>query len=219
MFKARTLLYAFALGSIAFACQDTTVETKSLTARVYNTPTVNFESDYLKTVDLSKLSEIEKEAVTVRQDELREVAANLAVDPNTIVVVGARCDRQPPVPCPGRGEVGVAFESLTEIELDLIGVPMYRPNPDGTARATQTPGGAVLVSVDGKKIFAQGSLFVYESLFQTAWYQFDVITPSLASKPLILRMTTQINVNNQIQDVIIEKPIPANTFLGNNIRK
>ena len=75
-----------------------------------------------------------------------------------------------------------------------------------------------LVTTDGKDIFAQGTFYAYDSLLNTAWYVFDVKKKGLGAGPLVLKITTQVIVNQQVKPVTIEKPIPAGTFLGSNLR-
>lgn len=214
----QTLLLAFVALLIFSTCDDSELKKKYLVARVYNEQTMTGELTHLNTIDISKLTEVEKAALTARREELEKARQLFATDPN-IVINLVRClpeDRVPPLPCPRSEEGTTAFPIGTEIELDLIGVFMDQIT-DPLARVLVDQGTAQLVTVDGKKIFAQGSLNAFDSLFFTAWYQFDVKNPTLASGPLVLKITTQVIVNQQVKPVTIEKPIPAGTFIGHNI--
>jgi hypothetical protein len=196
-------------------CTDSAPENKRLVSRVYNEQTFTGELAYLKSIDFDKLTDVLQAAVTVRKEELELARQLLAVDPN-IVITGVRCDRGPVLPCPRLDDGAVSFPIGTQIELDLIGVFMEEvTNPQ--ARLMLNEGTAQLVTTDGKKIFAQGALVVFDSLFQTAWYGFDVKNRALASAPLVLKLTTQVIVNQQVKPVAIDKPIPAGTFLGDNL--
>jgi len=203
-----------------FSCdQGSTTSTKYMVARVYDPVTLNAEVSYLKKLDKTKLSKELLEAVRVREEELEDVRIALDIDPNIILNI-SRClpgdVRVPPLPCPVREDLLGGIPVSTQIELDLFGVHQDTPeNP--AARIAEDQSGAVLLTPDGKSVFAQGSLNSYDKLFGTAWYQFDVKNPALAKKPLVLRLTTVVISDQGTQTVIVEIPIPANTFLGDNL--
>jgi len=202
------------------SCNDPEPEKKFLTARVYNDQTTAAELAYLNTIDISKLTDLQKGAITARREEIEKIEKLLSADPAPLINI-ARClpgDRLPPLPCPLSEDALAGFPFGTQIELDMIGSFMdvvEAENPQARVLADQ--GTAQLVTPDGKKIFAQGSPRAYDSLFHTAWYVFDVKNPALANGPLVLKITTQVIVNQQAKPVTIEKPIPAGTFLGDNI--
>jgi len=218
-FTQTSLLACLAL-LLFSACNDPEPDKKFLTARVYDEQTMTGESNYLNTIDISKLSELQKAAITARRGEIEQIAKLLSSDPNVIINI-ARClpgNRIPPGPCPISEDAVTDFPIDTQIELDMIGAFMdvvEAENPQARLLAEQ--GTAQLVTTDGKMVFAQGSFSAYDSLFHTAWYVFDVKKKALASKPLVLKITTQVIVNQQIKAVTIEKPIPAGTFLADKI--
>ena len=219
-FTQNSLLACLAL-LLFTTCNDPAPEKKFLTARVYNEQTMTGELKHLNTIDISKLTELQKAAITARRGEIEQMGKLLSSDPNVIVNI-ARClpgaPRIPPGPCPLSEDALTNFPIGTEIELDMIGAFMdivEAANPQARVLADQ--GTVQLVTADGKKIFAEGSLSAYDSLFHTAWYVFEVKKKALASEPLVLKITTQMIVNQQTKPVTIEKPIPAGTFLGDNI--
>jgi len=201
-------------------CNDPEPEKKFLTARVYNEQTMTAELTYLNTIDITKLTELQKAAITARRQEIDQIDKLLSVDPNIVINI-VRClpgDRLPPGPCPLSEDALTNFPIDTHIELDMIGSFMdvvEAENPQARVLADQ--GTAQLVTTDGKKVFAEGTFSAYDSLFHTAWYVFDVKKKALASEPLVLKITTQVIVNQQIKPVTIEKPIPPGTFLGDKI--
>ena len=216
-FTQTSLLACVALLLLS-TCNDPVLEKKSLSARVYDKQLMTAELDHLNTIDISKLTELEKGVVTARRAEIEMIKDAIAAAPN-VFAIGARCDRVPPGPCPRIGDIVDDLPPGTEIELDLLGAYMdaiEAANPQSRVLADQ--GSAELVTTDGKKIFAQGTFYVYDSLLHTSWYAFDVKNKSLGAGPLVLKITTQVIVNQQVKSVIIEKPIPAGTFLGSNIR-
>jgi hypothetical protein len=219
-FTQTSLLACLAL-LLFSTCNDPEPDKKFLTARVYNEQTVTGESNYLNTIDISKLTELQKAAITARRGEIEQMAKLLSADPNVIINI-VRClpgaPRDPPGPCPISEAAVTDFPIDTQIELDMIGAFMdvvEAENPQARILAEQ--GTAQLVTTDGKMVFAEGSFSAYDSLFHTAWYVFDVKKKALASKPLVLKITTQVIVNQQIKAVTIEKPIPAGTFLADKI--
>ena len=153
----QTLLLAFMAPLILSTCDDPELKKKYLVARVYNEQTMTAELTHLNSLDINKLSEVQKAGVTARREELEKAKQLFAVDPNIIFNL-VRClpeDRVPPLPCPRSEDGAVAFPIGTEIELDLIGVFMDQTtNPQ--ARVLVDQGTAQLVTEDGKKIFAQG---------------------------------------------------------------
>jgi len=199
-------------------CNDPALEKKYLNARLYNEQLMTAELVHLNAIDISKLNDVEQGAVTARRQEIEEIKKAIAAAPN-IFAVGARCDRVPPVPCPRIGDIASDLPIGTEIELDMLGAYMdviEAANPQARVLADQ--GTAQLVTTDGKDIFAQGTFYAYDSLLNTAWYVFDVKKKELGAGPLVLKITTQVIVNQQVKPVTIEKPIPAGTFLGSNLR-
>lgn len=213
MIKARTLVLALGIGIFLFGCEDNSTDPKALTAEIFNAQTLNFESDYLKSKVADQLSEIEKEAITVRQEEIREAQVALAVDPNVLIIYGVRCQPRPPVPCPGRGEAGVELPPGSRLADLVLGTTLYRPNPDENTRTMQNEASIVITTTDGKKVCAHGVVDWYDPFFQTSWFKFVVVNSSLMSKPLLVKVTTQILVNNQVQEVTMNKTVPANTFI------
>jgi hypothetical protein len=217
----QTPLLAFVALLLFSTCNDPEPEEKFLNALVYNEKTMSAELAYLNTIDLSTLTELQKAAVTTRRGELEDIGELLEEDLGAFLYM-VRClpgqPRDPPGPCPVPDEALRNLPSGTAIERDLIGNYMDEAeaaNPQARILANQ--GTAQLVTPDGKKIFAQGSFNSYDSLFHTVWYQFEVKKKSLASGPLVLKITTQVIVNQQIVPVTIEKPIPPGTFLGDKI--
>jgi|SRR5687768_8972063 len=220
-FTQTSLLACLAL-LLFSTCNDPEPDKKFLTARVYNEQTMTGESNYLNTIDISKLTELQKAAITARRGELKNIGDLLETEPAPLINIGVRCGptkpRDPPGPCPLLEDALSDFPIDTQIELDMIGAFMdvvEAENPQARVMAEQ--GTAQLVTTDGKMVFAEGSLSAYDSLFHTAWYVFDVKKKALASKPLVLKITTQVIVNQQIKAVTIEKPIPAGTFLADKI--
>ena len=218
----QTSLFALVALLLFGACIDPESRKKFLTARVYNEQTMTGESNYLNTIDVNKLTELQKAAITARRGELENIGDLLEAEPAPLINIGVRCGptqpRDPPGPCPILEDARTDFPIGTEIELDRIGNYMdivEAENPQARVLADQ--GTAQLVTTDGKKIFAQGTFSAYDSLFHTAWYVFEVKKKALASGPLVLKITTQVIVNQQIVPVTIEKPIPPGTFLGDKI--
>ncbi|HET6539196.1 MAG TPA: hypothetical protein VFG46_01875 [Chryseolinea sp.] len=217
----QTLLFALVALLLFSTCNDPAPEEKFLNALVYNEQTMSAELAYLNTIDISTLTELQKAAVTTRRGELEKIGELLEDDPGAFINM-VRCipgqPRDPPGPCPVPDEALSNLPTNTAIERDLLGHytdEAEAANPEARILANQ--GTAQLVTPDGKKIFAQGSFNSYDSLFHTVWYQFEVEKKALASGPLILRITTQVIVNQQLIPVTIEKPIPAGTFLGDKI--
>ena len=217
----QTSLFALVALLLFSTCNDPAPEKKFLNARVYNELTMTGELNYLNTIDISTLTELQKAAVTTRRGELEEIGELLKEEPGAFVNM-IRCipgmPRDPPVPCPVRGDILSDLPIGTPIELDMIG--HYRDiaeaaNPQARILADQ--GTAQLVTTDGKKVFAQGTFSTYDSLLHTDWYVFEVKKKALASDPLVLKITTQVIVNQQLIPVTIEKAIPAGTFLGDKI--
>ena len=217
----QTSLFALVALLLFSTCNDPEPEEKFLNALVYNEKTMSAELAYLNTIDLSTLTELQKAAVTTRRGELEDIGELLEEDLGAFLYM-VRClpgqPRDPPGPCPVPDEALRNLPTGTAIERDLIGNYMDEAeaaNPQARILANQ--GTAQLVTPDGKKIFAQGSFNSYDSLFHTVWYQFEVKKKALASGPLVLKITTQVIVNQQIVPVTIEKPIPPGTFLGDKI--
>jgi hypothetical protein len=214
----QTSLLAFLALVLFSTCNDPALEKKFLNARVYDKQLMTAELNHLNTIDISNLTDLEQGAVTARRAEIKMIEDAIAASTN-IFAIGARCDRVPPGPCPKIGEIVNDLPIGTEIELDLLGSysdVIEAANPQSRVLADQ--GSAALVTPDGKKLFAQGTFYAYDSLLHTTWYAFDVKQKSLGAGPLVLKITTQLIVNQQVTSVIIEKPIPAGTFLGSNIR-
>ena len=216
----QTSLFALVALLLFSTCNDPAPEKKFLTARVYNEQTMTGELNHLNSLDISKLTEVEKAAVTARRAEIEQIRKLLEAATNPLINI-VRClpgDRGPVGPCPIIEDAVTDFPIGTEIELDMIGNYMdivEAENPQARVLADQ--GTAQLVTTDGKKVFAQGTFSAYDSLFHTAWYVFEVKKKALASGPLVLKITTQVIVNQQIVPVTIEKPIPPGTFLGDKI--
>jgi hypothetical protein len=211
----------FALFLTIFSCEQApTTTNKFMVARVYNAATRDGEAAYLNAMDKSNLPQDFLDAVKVRQEELEDIKAALDISP-AIALNIARClpvegRVPPPLPCPLREDLQVPIPLGTQIELDLVGVFQDIPeNP--AARVEIEQGSAVLLTTDGKKVFAEGSLNSYDKFFQTAWYHFDVKNPALSKKPLILQVTTVVVINQQTQLVVIEIPVPASMFLADNL--
>lgn len=213
--------FLFALFLAIFSCEQAPTTTKKfMVARVYNAATRDGEAVYLNAMDKSNLSQDLLEAVKVRQEELEDIKTALDVSP-AIALNIARClpvegRVPPPLPCPLREDLQVPIPVGTQIELDLVGVFQDIPENPG-ARVEIEEGSALLLTMGGKKVFAEGSLNSYDKFFQTAWYHFDVKNPALSKKPLILQVTTVVVINEQTQLVVIEIPVPASMFLADNL--
>lgn len=218
----QTSLFALVALLLFGACIDPESRKKFLTARVYNETTMTGESNYLNTIDINKLTELQKAAITARRGELENIGDLLGDEPAPLIPLGVRCGptqpRDPPGPCPILEDARTDFPIGTQIELDMIGAFMdivEAENPQARILADQ--GTAQLVTTDGKKVFAEGTFSAYDSLFHTAWYVFDVKKRALALGPLVLKITTQVIVNQQVKSITIEKSIPAGTFLSRDI--
>ncbi|HEX6222865.1 MAG TPA: hypothetical protein VFZ52_00545 [Chryseolinea sp.] len=211
----------FTLFLAIFSCEQAPTPTKKfMVARVYNAATRDGEAAYLNAMDKSNLPQDFLDAVKARQEELEEIKAALDAIP-AIALNIARClpvegRVPPPLPCPLSEDLQVPIPVGTQIELDLVGVFQDIPGNPGT-RVEVEQGSAVLLTTDGKKVFAEGSLNSYDNFFQTAWYHFDVKNPALSKKPLILRVTTVVVINQQSQPVVIEIPVPPSMFLADNL--
>jgi len=219
-FKQTSLLALVAL-LLFSTCNDPAPEPKFLNARVYNKLTMTGELNYLNTIDINTLTELQKAAVTTRRGELEDIGELLEDEPGAFLNM-IRCvpglPREPPVPCPVGGDALFDLPTGTQVVLDMIG--SYRDIAEGAnpqARILADQGTAQLVTTDGKNVFAQGTFSTYDSLLHTDWYVFEVKKKTLASEPLVLKITTQVIVNQQLIPVTIEKPIPAGTFLGDKI--
>ena len=158
-----TSLLALVVLLIFSTCDDPELRKKSLIVCVYNEQTMTGELNHLNTIDVSKLTELEKSAVTVRRDDLEKIRQILEDEIYAITNI-ARClpegPRPPPGPCPLREDVLSELPTGTHIELDWIGAFMdiaEASNPQARVLADQ--GTAQLVTTDGKKIFAQGTFY------------------------------------------------------------
>jgi hypothetical protein len=210
----KSVLWSLALLATISACEDlpdNENEKKSLLAKIFDSKTAEAEFLHLNSIDTSKLSDVEKAATTVRREDIEKIREMLATDPYVIGNM-SRCLPQivPPGPCPIGADLSSNFPEAL-INLTLLGAHMDIPeNP--AARILQE-GSMQLTTVDGKKVFANGTLKTYDKLFHTAWYDFNVKNPSLAKQPLILKIQTVIIVDKLVQHVAMEIPVPAGTFL------
>lgn len=217
MHLIKSFLLSLVLVTVISACEETSkkIEEKFLVAGMYDSRTVEAESLHLNSLDLSKLSDNERQAVYVRIEDLEKMRQLLEGYTNIISI--SRCHatpRVPPLPCPTRGDLLSNLPEGTAIDLDLFGVYMDIPeSPD--VRLSGELGSMQLTTVDGKKVFASGTQNSYDSLFRTAWYHFDVKNPELAKQPLILKIETVIISKQQVQYVVMEIPISEGTFLVN----
>jgi hypothetical protein len=157
------------------------------------------------------LSDIEREATTVRRADIEEIRKMLATDPYIFANL-SRClpGIVPPLPCPVRADLS---SNLPEAVINLTLLGAHLDIPENPAARILQDGSMQLTTVDGKKVFANGTLKTYDKLFHTAWYAFNVKNPSLANQPLILKIQTVIIVDKLVQHVAMEIPVSAGTFL------
>lgn len=215
MHLIKSFLLSLVLVTVISACEETSkkIEEKFLVAGMYDSRTVEAESLHLNSLDLRKLSDSEKQAVYVRMEDLEKMRQLLKGYTNIINI--SRCHaapRVPPLPCPTRGDLLSDLPEGSAIDLDLFGVYMDIPERPEVRLAGEL-GSMQLTTVDGKDVFAFGTLNTYDSLFRTAWYHFDVKNPELAKQPLILKIETVIILKQDAQQVVMEIPMAEETFL------
>lgn len=204
-----------------FSCEHEPIHSrKFMMARVYDAITRDAEAAYLSAMDKSNLPQEFLDAIKVRQEELEDLKASLEASTSVALNI-SRCLPDegripPPLPCPLKEDVLAPIPFGTQIELDLVGV-YYDMAEDPAARVSFENGRALLLTTDGKNVFAEGSLNSYDDFFRTAWYHFDVKNPMLRKKPLVLRVTTAVNNGQQSQPVMIEIPVPPSMFLADDL--
>jgi hypothetical protein len=213
--QLKSVLWSLALLATISACEDlpdNENEKKFLLAEIFDSKTADAEFLHLNSIDTSKLSDIEKEATTVRREDVERIREMLKTDPYVIANM-SRClpGIVPPQPCPVGAELSSYIPEGSIINLTLLGINM--DIPENPASRILQEGSMQLTTVDGKKVFANGSPKTYDKLFHTAWYAFNVKNPSLAKQPLILKIQTVIIVDKLVQHVAMEIPVPAETFL------
>jgi hypothetical protein len=212
--QLKSVLWSVALLFTISACEDQPDngnEKKFLLAKIFDSKTAEAEFLHLNSIDTSKLSDIEKEATTVRREDVEKIREMLATDPYVIGNM-SRClpGIVPPQPCPVGAELS---SNIPEALINVTLLGAYMDIPENPAARTLQEGSMQLTTVDGKKVFANGSLKTYDKLFHTAWYAFNVKNPFLAKQPLILKIQTVIIVDKQVQHVNMEIPVSAGTFL------
>jgi hypothetical protein len=212
----KSLLLSLVLLSTISACEvsdEKSDEKKFLAGGIYDSKTSEAELLHLNSLDLEKLTETEREGVKVRIEDLGKIGELLKDNANIINI--NRCyplPRNPPAPCPVGGDLLTSIPGGTRIDLDLFGVYLDIPeNPE--VRISAESSSMQLTTVDGKDVFAIGTLNTYDKLFRTAWYHFDVKNPKLAEQPLILKIQTVIILKEEVQQVVMELPVPKGTFL------
>jgi hypothetical protein len=188
-------------------------EKNFLAAGIYDLKTSEAELLYLSSLDTEKLTEVEREGVKVRIEELGKIGELLKDNANIINI--NRCyplPRNPPAPCPVGGDLLTSLPAGTRIDLDLFGVYLDIPEKP-EARISEESSSMQLTTEDGKDVFAIGTLNTYDKLFRTAWYHFDVENPKLAEQSLILKIQTVIILKEEVQQIVMEVPVPKGTFL------
>lgn len=170
-------------------CKET--ESDPYVARVYNPDVIKGETAYLQSLDPEKLSENELAAVKAR---IVELAPLLEYDWALY-----RDIPRPPVPCPAPARCIPQFTNIYSLVLGI-----YSELPDKSLIRLINENGAV---------FATGKLQHVDPLLRTAWYDFTVVTPALASEPLLIDITTQITIDKQVTTIKFNTPVDANTFV------
>ncbi len=208
----KSVLWSLALLATISACEDLPDnEKKFLLAKIFDSKTAEAEFLHLNSIDTSKLSDIERVATKERRADVEEIQKILETDPYVIANM-SRCLPLivPPGPCP----VGADLNSnIPEAHINFTLLGAHMDIPENPASRILQEGSMQLTTVDGKKVFANGTLKTYDKLFHTAWYDFNVKNPSLAKQPLILKIQTVIIVDKLVQHVAMEIPVPAGTFL------